>query len=158
MSDIQGIPEGIHALTPYLVCDGAARAIDFYARAFGATEVLRLPWPDGRIMHATLRIGDSALMLCDLFPEMGGKDPRAIGGSPVTIHLYVADVDRTLGRAVEAGAKVTQAVADMPWGDRYGRLEDPFGHQWSVATHLRDVDPADILAAMGGGCPGEATP
>ncbi|MDR5834058.1 VOC family protein [Caballeronia sp. LZ034LL] len=150
------IPPGMHSLTPHLCCAGAAEAIDFYKRAFHAVEMGRMPGPDGRLMHAMVKIGDSMLMLVDEHPEFGMLGPKAIKGSPVTVHLYVTDVDATVRQAAEAGAKVTMPVADMFWGDRYGRLEDPFGHQWSVATHKRDMNPEEMKAAMEKGCaPGQ---
>ena len=142
------IPEGMHSVTPHLVCAGAAAAIDFYKKAFGAVEHGRLPGPDGRIMHAMLRIGDSAIMLVDEMPEWGSLGPKALKGSPVTIHLYVDDADAFVKRAAQAGAKVTMPVAEQFWGDRYGRIEDPFGHHWSVATHVRDVTPEEMKQAM----------
>ncbi len=148
MNSVPAIPSGMTAITPHLVCDGAAAAIDFYVQAFGAVEAGRLPGPDGRLMHAMIRIGDAPLMLVDACPEYGAVGPKTLNGSPVTIHLYVADVDATIARAVAAGARVTMPVADMFWGDRYGKLEDPFGHQWSVATHIRDVGPEEINSAM----------
>ena len=153
MNRPQAIPPDMHSITPHLVCRGAADAIAFYARAFGAVELVRLPVPDGRLMHAMIKIGDSPLMLVDEFPEQGCLAPQALKGSPVTIHLYVADVDATVARAVEAGALITMPVDDMFWGVRYGRLEDPFGHQWSVATHMRDVSPQEIAASLGKACP-----
>jgi len=142
------IPEGTHSLTPHLICADSAAAIDFYRRAFGAVELSRLPGPGGKLMHAALRIGDSLLMLSDEWPDMGVVGPQRLQGSPVVVHLYVEDVDAVVARAVAAGAKLTMPVADMFWGDRYGRLEDPAGHHWSVATHLRDVTPAEMAAAM----------
>ena len=142
------IPEGMHTVTPHLVCAGAGAAIDFYKKAFGATETSRMPGPGGKLMHASIRIGDSAVMLVDEMPEWGSLGPKALKGSPVVIHLYVDDVDAFTARAVAAGAKVTMPVADMFWGDRYAQLEDPFGHRWSVATHVRDVSPADMQLAM----------
>lgn len=147
------IPNGMHTVTPHLICAGAADAIEFYKAAFGAVELARLPGPDGRLLHALIRIGDSAVMLVDEFPDWGAKGPTALGGSPVTLHLYVDDVDAFTARAVDAGAKVTVPVDDMFWGDRYGQLEDPFGHRWSVATHVRDVAPEELQQAaqsMGG--------
>ena len=147
------IPEGMHSLTPHLVCAGAADAIDFYKRAFNAVEQARLPGPDGKLMHAAVKIGDSILMLVDENPQWGSLGPKALKGSPVTIHLYVPDVDATVAKAVAAGAKVTMPVADMFWGDRSGQLEDPFGHRWSVATHTRDLTSEEIregMAKMGG--------
>src|ERR1035437_8284 len=137
MNTVQPIPPDMHSITPHLVCRGAADAIAFYVKAFGAVELGRLPSPDGRLMHAMVKIGDSPLMLVDEYPEQGCLGPQAQQGSPVTIHLYVKDVDDTVARAVKAGARITMPVADMFWGDRYSRLEDPFGHQWSVATHVR---------------------
>jgi PhnB protein len=144
----QPIPPGMHSVTPHLVCAGAAEAIDFYTRAFDAVELARLPGPQGKLMHAMVKIGDSVLMLVDEMPECGGLGPKALKGSPVTLHLYVADVDAAFAQAVEAGGRVTMPVADMFWGDRYGRIEDPFGHQWSLATHTRDVSPEDMRDAM----------
>lgn len=154
MSTVAPIPPGMTAITPHLVCRGAADAIAFYVKAFGAIERARLPAPDGKLMHALITIGDAPLMLVDEFPDYGCLGPLALKGSPVTIHLYVTDVDATVARAVEAGAKVTMPVADMFWGDRYGQLEDPFGHRWSVATHTRDLSPEEIAAAAAQGCPG----
>jgi uncharacterized glyoxalase superfamily protein PhnB len=142
------IPEGMHSLTPHLVCAGAADAIDFYKRAFNAVEEARMPGPGGKLIHAAVKIGDSTLMLVDENPEWGALGPKALKGSPVTIHLYVPDVDATVAQAVAAGAKVTMPVADMFWGDRYGQLEDPFGHRWSVATHTRDLTSEEILEGM----------
>jgi PhnB protein len=148
MSSETAIPNGMHTVTPHLVCAGAADAIEFYKAAFGAVELARLPGPDGRLVHALIRIGDSAVMLVDEFPDWGSKGPKVLGGSPVTLHLYVDDVDAFTARAVDAGAKVTMPVDDMFWGDRYGQLEDPFGHRWSVATHVRDVAPEELQQAV----------
>ncbi len=145
---VEPIPEGMHSLTPHLMCDGASEAIAFYVRAFGAVEEMRLPGADGKLMHARIRIGDSALMLVDVFPERGMRGPKSLGGSPVTIHLFVADVDATVARAVAAGATITMPVSDMFWGDRYAQLNDPFGHHWSVATHLHDRSPEEMQQAM----------
>lgn len=145
---VKPVPEGMHTVTPHLVCAGAADAITFYRQAFGAVELGRLPGPQGKLMHAMLRIGDSAVMLVDEFPDYGSFGPKSLKGSPVTIHLYVEDVDATVKRAVAAGAKITMPVDDMFWGDRYGKIEDPFGHHWSVATHIRDVSPEEMQAAM----------
>jgi uncharacterized glyoxalase superfamily protein PhnB len=142
------IPQGMHSVTPHLVCAGAAKAIEFYKQAFGAEEGARLPGPDGRLMHASVKIGDSQVMLVDEMPEWGALGPKSLKGSPVTIHLYVDDVDAVVARAVQAGAKVTMPVADQFWGDRYGKLEDPFGHHWSVATHVRDVSMEEAQKAM----------
>ena len=148
MSRVKPVPEGMHSVTPHLVCAGAAAAIEFYKKAFGAVEVTRLPGQQGKLMHASIRIGDSAVMLVDESPEWGMLGPKALKGSPVTIHLYVDDADAFVARAVKAGAKLTMPVADMFWGDRYGQLEDPFGHRWSVGTHVRDVSPQEMQKAM----------
>ena len=136
---VNPIPPGMHTVTPHLVCAGAANAIEFYKEAFGATEVDRLAGPDGKLMHAMLRIGDSALMLVDEFPEMGARGPQALGGTSVTIHLSVPDVDASFARAVKAGASPRMPVMDMFWGARYGMLVDPFGHQWSIATQVKNL-------------------
>jgi uncharacterized glyoxalase superfamily protein PhnB len=131
------IPAGFTAVTPHLVVDGAAQAIGFYERAFGAEEVMRTPAPDGkRLMHAVIRIGGAVLMLADAFPEVGSHSPKAFGGSAVSIHLYVGDVDAVFDRAVREGAMVVMPAATMAWGDRCGRLVDPFGHHWSIATRV----------------------
>lgn len=147
-SAVKPIPEGMHTLTPHLVCDGAARAIEFYTQAFGAVEQSRLPGAEGKLMHASLKIGDSTLMLVDEMDGCSVFGPRTLKGSPVTLHLYVPDVDATVAQAAAAGARVTMPAADMFWGDRYAQLEDPFGHKWSVATHLRDVTPEEMQEAM----------
>lgn len=155
-STVKPIPDGMHSLTPHLVCAGAAEAIEFYKKAFNAVEMTRLPGPNGKLMHAAVRIGDSTIMLVDEFPEWACLGPKALKGSPVTLHLYVEDVDAGVAQAVAAGAKLTMAVADMFWGDRYGQVEDPFGHKWSLATHTRDLSPEEIQAGMAkmgsGGC------
>ena len=145
---VKSLPDGMHSVTPHLVCAGAADAIEFYKNAFNATQTMRLPGPDGKLMHAAIRIGDSTVMLVDESPEWGMVGPKTLKGSPVTIHLYVEDVDTVVARAVKFGAKVTMPVADMFWGDRYGVLEDPFGHHWSVAKHIRDVSPEEMQQAM----------
>ena len=147
MNTVQPIPTGMHTITPHLVCHSAVDAIMFYIKAFGAVELSRIPGPDGRLMHALLKIGDSPLMLIDEFSERGLLSPLALKGSPVSIHLYVEDVDNFVALAVKAGARITFPVTDMFWGDRYARLADPYGHQWSVATHIRDVSPQEIEAA-----------
>jgi PhnB protein len=147
-NNVKPIPDGMHSLTPHLVCAGAADAIEFYKRAFNAVETARLPSPSGRLMHAAVRIGDSTLMLVDEFPDMGSFGPKSLKGSPVTIHLFVENVDATVAQAVAAGATLTMPVADMFWGDRYGQLDDPFGHHWSVATHQRDLSPEQIRDGM----------
>jgi len=148
MASVKKIPEGMHTVTPHLVCADAAKAIDFYKKAFGAVEEGRLPGADGKLMHAMIRVNGSPIMLADEFPQWGSLGPKALKGSPVTIHLYVEDADAFVKRAVDAGAKVTMPVADQFWGDRYGKIEDPFGHHWSVGTHVRDVTPAEMQEAM----------
>jgi PhnB protein len=148
MSKVKPIPDGMHSVTPHLICAGAAEAIEFYKKAFGAVEEARLPGQNGRLIHAMIRIGGSAVMLVDEMPEWGAMGPKALKGSSVTIHLYVEDADAVFTRAVKAGAKVTMPLDDAFWGDRYGKLEDPFGHHWSVATHMRDVSAEEMQQAM----------
>jgi PhnB protein len=143
-SAVKPIPEGYHSVTPYLIVKGAAQAIAFYEQAFAAEELYRMPMPDGRIGHAELRIGDSRIMLADEHPDVGALSPGSVGGTPVTIHLYVEDVDATFARATAAGARVTRPVADQFYGDRLGVLTDPFGHVWSVATHREDVPEEEL--------------
>jgi PhnB protein len=142
------IPDGMHSVTPHLICAGAADAIEFYKKAFNAVEVSRMPGQNGKLMHASIRIGDSVVMLVDEAPEWGMLGPKALKGSCVTIHLYVDNADAFTARAAGAGAKIIMPVADMFWGDRYGQLEDPFGHRWSVGTHVRDVTPDEMKEAM----------
>jgi PhnB protein len=145
MAKVKPIPDGYHTITPYLTVRGAAQAIEFYKKAFGAEEIYRRATPDGRILHAELRLGDSIFMLGDEFPEMGGRGgPLALGGTAVGLFLYVTDVDGAFARAIAAGAKVTMPLADMFWGDRYGKLIDPFGHEWALATHKEDVGPEEM--------------
>ena len=141
---VSPVPEGYHTVTPYLIVDGGAAAIDYYKRAFGAEELVRMPGPGGKVMHAEIQIGDSRIMLADEFPEMSFLSPQTVGGSAVMIHLYVEDVDTTANRAVGAGAKVTRPIADQFYGDRGGQIEDPFGHKWYVATHKEDLSPEEI--------------
>ena len=148
MNRVKPVPEGMHSVTPHLVCAGAAGAIEFYKKAFGAVEVTRLPGPQGKLMHAMIRIGDSAVMLVDENPEWGMLGPKSLKGSPVTIHLYVEDADAFAARAVKAGARITMPIEDAFWGDRYGKLVDPFGHHWSVGTHVRDVSMEEMQQAM----------
>jgi PhnB protein len=133
------IPDGYHAVTPYLCLNGAAEGLEFYKRAFGAKEIMRMPAPDARVGHAEIEIGGSRIMLADEYPEMNFRIPKSYGGSPVNIHLYVEDVDRVTDRAVAAGAKLIRPVQDQFYGDRTGTVEDPFGHVWHVATHKEDV-------------------
>ncbi|QKI68728.1 VOC family protein [Achromobacter xylosoxidans] len=144
----QATPDGMHTLTPHIVCEGASDAIAFYRKAFDAQELARLPGPGGKVMHAAIRIGDSVVMLMDDFPEWGSLGPKALKGTPVTLHLYVEDVDAAIKQAVAAGAQVTMPAADMFWGDRYGQVVDPFGHRWSIATHKEDLTPEEIQANM----------
>jgi PhnB protein len=136
---VKPVPEGYHTVTPYLIVKGAARAIEFYTRAFGATESARLEGPGERIGHAEVRIGDSMIMLADEHPEMGIVGPETLGGSPASICLYVPDVDSRFARAIDAGATVKRPLADQFYGDRSGTLTDPFGHVWTIATHQEDV-------------------
>jgi PhnB protein len=145
---VKPIPEGMHTVTPHLVCDGASAAIAFYTKAFEATEIARMPGPGGKLMHAMIRIGDSMVMLVDEMPEWQATGPRTLKGTPVTLHLYVSDADAVFQRAVDAGAKSVMPVEETFWGDRYGVLEDPFGHRWSVATHVRDMTPEEMQTAM----------
>jgi len=141
---VSPIPEGFHTVSPHLIVRGAGEALEFYKKAFGAEEVFRMPGPDGKsVMHAEVQIGDSRLMICDEYPQMGCLSPKGVGGTSVTLHLYVADVDKVFAQAVSAGATVKMGVQDMFWGDRYGKLTDPFGHEWSVATHVEDVSPEE---------------
>lgn len=151
------IPDGYRTVTPYLTIKGAAQAIDFYKRAFGAQEGERMTGPDGQsVMHAEIKIGDSLVMLSDEFPQMGGRSPQTLGGTTASIFLYVPDVDTAFKRALDAGAKAIMAPADMFWGDRFGKLVDPFGHEWAMATHKEDLSPEEIrkrgaaaMASMG---------
>jgi PhnB protein len=144
-SRVKAIPDGYHTVTPYLIVRGAAAALEFYKKAFGATESMRMEQPDGRISHAEIKIGDSHVMLADEFPEIGARSPQSLGGSPVSLLLYVEDVDRVVSQAVAAGAKVLRPVQDKFYGDRMGSLVDPFGHQWHIATHEEDVSPEETL-------------
>lgn len=157
---VRPIPEGYHSVTPHLVCAGAPEAIEFYKQAFGAVEIGRMPMPDGRIAHAEIRIGDARVMLSEHFPEFSSRDPRMLQGTPVTLHLYVQDADAAWDQAVAAGAKPTMPLADAFWGDRYGQVEDPFGHRWSIATRQRDLSIEEMRQAMQNmnpqACPGDA--
>jgi len=154
-NEVKPIPDGYHSITPYIIVGDGARAIEFYREAFGATELFRMDAPSGKIGHAEIRIGDSHIMLADEHPEMNARSPQTLGGSPVSLMLYVADVDATVGKAVEAGAKITRPVANQFYGDRTGGIEDPFGHVWYIATHIEDVAPEELqkraAAAHGGG-------
>lgn len=145
----KNVPAGMHTLNPHIVCADCAAAMEFYEKAFGATEEMRLVAPNGKMMHAAMHFGDSTLMLMDEMPEWGAKGPRLIGGTPVTIHMIVDDVDTAFARAVDAGARVVMPVADQFWGDRYGVLEDPWGHSWSLATPgVRRLSPEEITENM----------
>ena len=141
---VKPIPEGYHTLSPYLAVDNAAEAIDWYTRAFGAQETVRMLGPDGKIGHAELKIGDSHLMLSDPFPQASTKPPKELGGTSTSIFIYVEDVDATFKQAVDAGATVTMPLDDMFWGDRFGSVTDPYGHSWSMATHVEDVPPEEM--------------
>ena len=141
---VKAIPKGYNTITPNLVLRDAAKAIDFYRKAFGAEEVMTFPAPGGKVMHAELRIGDSVVMLGDEMPEMGSSSPATYGGSPVSFYVYLDKVDAAWKRAVDAGAKVVRPLSDTFWGDRTGLLEDPFGHRWSLAQHVKDVTPEEI--------------
>lgn len=141
---VKPIPDGYHSVTPYLYVQGAAAALDFYKRAFGATELFRLDGPDGKVGHAEIRIGDSPVMLADEFPGMGFRGPKSLGGVGVSLLIYVDNVDARFEQAVAAGAKVLRPVKDQFYGDRSGTLEDPFGHVWTIATHKEDVSPEEM--------------
>jgi PhnB protein len=140
----RAIPQGYHSVTPYLIIKGAADAMDFYKRAFGATEVMRMARPDGKIGHAEITIGDSHIMLADEYPEMGHRSPQSIGGAGVSLMVYLERVDDVFKRAIAAGAKELQPIKDQFYGDRSGTLQDPFGHVWTVATHVEDVPPEEM--------------
>ncbi len=142
------IPDGYHTITPYIVLDDAAGAIEFYKKAFGAEEVYRMPSPDGRLMHAEIRIGDSNVMMSSEFPEMGGtcKSPKQLGSATSSLMVYAEDADGAFSRAIEAGAEEIMAPQDMFWGDRYAKVRDPYGHEWQIATHVEDVSPEEMAA------------
>jgi PhnB protein len=153
---VKPIPDGYHSVQPYLAVDDAAKAIDWYKQALGATELFRMDGPGGTIGHAELKIGDSVVLLADPFPQASTKPPKELGGTTASLMLYVEDVDAIVNRAADAGATVTMEVADQFWGDRFGSFTDPFGHSWSIATHIEDVPPdemerraAEFMAAAG---------
>jgi PhnB protein len=146
---VKPIPDEYPRVIPYLIVDGAAKAIDFYTTVLGGTERMRMGGPDGKVAHAELAIGDGMIMLADEFPDMGANSPKKFGGSPVTIHVYVEDVDQTFKRALDNGAKELRAPEDKFYGDRGGEFEDPFGHKWSIATHVEDVSPEEMTKRMG---------
>jgi PhnB protein len=143
-SNVKAVPQGYHSITPYLILKGAAQGIEFYKKAFGATEMMRMPGPDGKIGHAEIKIGDSPIMLADESPQMNARSPQTIGGSPITILLYVEDVDAVVKKAEAAGAKIERPVENKFYGDRMATLTDPFGHTWHVATHVEDVSPEEM--------------
>jgi len=152
---VKPIPDGYHSVTPYLIFDNAAAALEFYKKALGAVELMRFPAPGGKIGHAEIRIGDSPVMLSDESPEMNARSARTIGGSPISLLVYVEDVDALVARAVAAGAKLVRPVANQFYGDRTGGIDDPFGYHWYIATHVEDVPPEELkkraAKAMGGG-------
>jgi PhnB protein len=148
MGTVKAIPQGYHSVTPYIMVKGGAEALEFYKKAFGAKEKLRVPGPGGKIMHAEFEIGDSVIMMADEFPEMGGFSPETLKGTPVGIHLYVENVDEVFAKAVAAGAKVERPLANQFYGDRSGALVDPFGHKWHVATHVEDVSEEELNRRM----------
>ncbi|MGA0612916.1 VOC family protein [Caldimonas sp. KR1-144] len=141
-------PARLSTLTPHIVCAGAGEAMEFYAQAFGAVQEMRLDGPDGRLAHGMMRIGNSTFMLAEEMPDWGSLGPKTLKGTPVTLHLMVDDADAAIAKAVAAGAKLTMPAADMFWGDRYGQVEDPFGHRWSIAHHVRDVSIEEMKQAM----------
>jgi PhnB protein len=145
---VKPIPDGYHSVTPYLIVRGGAQALEFYKKALGAKEVMRMPGPDGKVGHAEIRIGDSHIMLADEHPERGVVGPQALGGSPVGLCVYVENVDAVFDRAVSAGAKVVHPVKDQFYGDRSGTVDDPFGHRWTIATHKEDVSPEEMQRRM----------
>jgi len=145
---LKPIPDGYHTLTPYLIVKGAAQAMEFYTKAFGATELCRLDSPDGKIAHGEFKIGDSIFMISEENPEWGSSSPETLGGSPVTLFIYVPDVDVTFADAMKAGAKEKMPIKDQFWGDRTGQVIDPFGHHWHIATHIEDVDPSEFPSRM----------
>src|SRR5579862_3189881 len=147
MAKVKPIPEGYHTITPSLVVKDAAKAIDFYVKAFGATDRGRFEGPDGKIMHAEIMIGDSIVMLGDEMPEMGARGPQSLGGTPVKLHIYTDDADALFARATKAGATVRMPLADQFWGDRYGVVADPFGHEWSIGTHIKDLSMEEMRSA-----------
>ena len=143
-SKVRPVPEGFHSITPHLVVHGAMAAIEFYKKVFGATSIMCMPGPGGKVMHAEVKIGDSILFLADDFPDMGSCAPSPAGSSPVVIHLYMEDCDKIFNQAVAAGAKPQMPPANMFWGDRYCKFSDPFGHHWAVATHIEDIPPEEM--------------
>jgi len=145
---VKPIPDGYHTVTPYLIVKGAAKALEFYKKALGAEERVRMPGPEGKIMHAEIQIGDSTIMLADEFPQMGAVSPQSLGGTPVGICLYVQDVDTLFKRAIAAGGKEERPLQNQFYGDRSGTMVDPFGHKWTIATHIEDVTPEEMQRRM----------
>jgi PhnB protein len=145
---VKPVPDGYHTLTPFLTVRDAVKAIEFYKQAFGAEQRGVMKGPDGKVMHAELKIGDSIIMLSDEFPDFGAKSPESIGGSAMGLHIYLDGVDAAFERAVKAGAEVEMPVADQFWGDRYGKLKDPFGHKWSIGTHIKDLSMDEMKKGM----------
>ena len=148
MAKVKPIPDGYHTITPYMYINGAARALDYYKKALGAEEIMRHGGPGGKIMHAEIKIGDSIIMLADEFPEMNVKGPQAYGGSPMSLAMYVNDVDKVFNKAIAAGGKVVRPIKDQFYGDRSGTFTDPFGHTWTIATHKEDVSPEELKKRM----------
>lgn len=147
-SSVKPVPEGMHTVTPQLVCANAAEAITFYTKALGATELFRMMGPTGKVAHAQIKIGNSVVMLTDESPDCGVAGPKTLKGTPVSLYLYVEDADKLFDRAVSAGSTVISPLADMFWGDRWGLVEDPYGHQWHIATHKSDPTPEQMQKAM----------
>jgi PhnB protein len=148
MAKVKPVPDGYHSVTPYLFIKGAADAIDYYKSVFGAKERMRMPGPNGRVMHAELQIGDSIVMLADENLEIGAKSPKTLGGASSSLHIYFENVDKVAGKAVNSGAKLVRPVKDEFYGDRTGTIVDPFGHMWSIATHIEDVSPEEMKERM----------
>jgi uncharacterized glyoxalase superfamily protein PhnB len=144
---VKPIPDGFHSATPSLVVGDSKKAIEFYKKAFGAKEIYQFPGPNGKIMHAMIQIGDSIIMMSDEFPDMGARSPNSIGGTPITIHLYVENADKIYNQAINAGAKVVMPIMDAFWGDRYGLVADPDGHSWAIATHQIEMSPEEMRKA-----------
>ncbi len=148
---VQPIPDGYHTATPYMIVDGAGEAIKFYEKAFGATELMRMPGPDGKIGHAEIQIGDSRIMMSDEYPDMGFRGPKSLGGAGINMMLYVEDCDTLFAQALAAGGKELRPLADQFYGDRSGTLEDPFGHVWTISTHKEDLTMEEVAARMPNG-------
>lgn len=152
MRHVNPIPDGMQTVTPHIVCANAAAAIEFYKKAFNAIELFRLDSKDGKLMHACIEIGDSKIMMADEYPDWGSVGPNTLKGTPVTLHLYVEDADKAFAQAVNAGATVKMPLADMFWGDRYGVVVDPYGHNWAIAMHIRDVSMLEMQANASKDC------